>query len=123
MVARDDIIMTVYCDGVPDNAGRPTHARFPVRRYVRIWDDAADRGFWSPTTGADDPRPKPSRGWKLRFHCKKCGFDEKRRGPGIDDRKSSYEFTSRISEVFEALHATGTHQIDVRVLLRWMVAA
>ena len=84
-VVSDNNILTVFCDGPPDNDGNPTHERREVKRYVRKFD--ANGGFfWSAITGADDPRPKPSHGWKLRFHCRVCGFDEKRSN-GIDERK------------------------------------
>jgi ribosomal protein L44E len=110
--------MVVYCDGPPDNAGHPTHARHPVKRYVRKLDATADCSyFWSTIAGADDPRPKPSKGRKLRFHCRVCGFDEKRSN-GINEK-----FTTRISEIFEVLHATGTHEVNVRVLVKWLLPA
>jgi hypothetical protein len=110
--------MVVYCDGPPDNDGNPTHERRPVKRYVRKLDVIADRRsyFWSIIADADDPRPKPSARRKLRFHCRVCGFDEKRRN-GINDA-----FTARLSEIFEVLHAAGTHEVNVRVLVKWLPA-
>ena len=120
-MVSDDDIMVVFCDGPPDNEGNPTHERHPIKRYLRKWD-AADRGFfWSAIAGADDPRPKPSKGWKLRFHCRVCGFDEKR-SSGIDHRHGdgAYEFTTRISQIFEPLHAMGAYQVNVRLLMKWL---
>jgi hypothetical protein len=122
-----EAFMIVYCSGPPDNDGQPSHDRFPVKRYGRIsmgWRDGADVFGWTPCAGADDPRPKPSHGWKLRFHCKKCGFDWKRTA-GLDrklDRKndSVYEFGARITAIFEPLHAAGVHEVDVRLLVRWL---
>ena len=114
----DDQIMVVFCDGPPDSEGQPTHERHPVKRYVRKFD--ANGGFfWSTIAGADDPRPKPSKGWKLRFHCRVCGFDEKR---GVNEKRGdSYALTTRLSEIFEALHVIGTHEVNVRVLVKWLL--
>jgi hypothetical protein len=114
-----DNMMVVFCDGPPDNDGNPTHERRPVKRYVRKLDVTADRSyFWSAIAGADDPRPKPSKGFKVRFRCRVCGFDEKR-NIGINGDG----FTTRISEIFEAFHAVGTREVDVRVLVKWLLPA
>jgi hypothetical protein len=114
-----DDIMVVYCDGPPDNDGAPTHERHPVKRYVRKLDTTGGF-FWSVIAGADDPRPKPSQKRKLRFRCRVCGFDAKYGNNSINEN-GGREFTTRISEIFEALHATDTHEINVRVLVKWLL--
>ena len=97
-----DPIMVVYCDGLPDNDGNPTHDRVTIERYVRKWDTAPDgsrRFFWSRIGRADDPSSAYLNELKLRFHCRVCRFDEKRRveAPGDTREDGQYETTARIS--------------------------
>jgi hypothetical protein len=118
----DDIIMVVYCDGPPDNAGQATHERREIKRYVRKADGRYEF-FWSLIAGADaDPRLKPSHWPKVLFHCRLCGFDAKFSRRSVEQRcaDGSYVFTNRLSSILEPLHVGGVHEVNVRFLMKWL---
>lgn len=130
----DGPIITVYCEGPPDNSGNPTHDRYVVLEYKRI--NFENRSYWGASDEwndngrirrtrtyhrrlADDvPADHPSyprepeqiamtrQRLQTRLYCPRCGFDEQRSSG-----------TNRLVAFLDALCANGIAEVSIRAMI------
>ena len=124
----DNHSITVYCDGPDDGQ----HERYVVIRYIRLADDVLGHD-WIPVETFTDANERVRRArrhvvhqkrgripssrledagiphvhYQYRFHCPRCGFDERRND------------TTHLEHVFDLLAANDVHEISIRALARY----
>jgi hypothetical protein len=106
----------VFCVGLPDNEGQPTHERFDFPDYVRHVIQPAGRPVWLPgislsEDGRIERRKQAQTGGKLRLDCPRCSFDEQRR--------MDAHATARLNELMERLYGAGGSEISARALVKY----
>ncbi len=136
----DGNTITVYCEGLPDNDGNPTHARFilPFNRIalgsrLHVWSDGAR---WANETGEGptrrsnrvldgdrpgevgvDTRSGGARG-QFRLRCPRCGYDDQR-----NTSTTKGTVPSEVAAVFDRLLAAEHYEISMRALIEYAYPA
>lgn len=128
-------VITVYCEGPPDNEGNSTHARFilPFNRIalgsrLHVWSDGVR---WSngssegPTRRSNrvldgerpgevgiDTRSAGARG-QFRLRCPRCGYDEQR-----NTSTAKGTVPPEVAAVFDRLLTAEVYEISMRALIQ-----
>jgi hypothetical protein len=139
-VAEGDVI-TVYCEGLPDNEGNSTHARFilpfnwiALGSTSHVWSDgvrwANDTGEGGPTRRSNrvltedrpgevgvDMRSSGARG-QFRLRCPRCGYDNQR-----NTSTTKGMVPPEVAAVFDRLFAAEVYEISMRALIQYAYPA
>lgn len=131
-------IMTVYCDGPPDNAGRPSHQREVIAQYklqinkpagrprTRQWIQLEQWSYggrsgrtrnWGGehylvNDAVRQGQPGDTNKWQrtLNWKCPRCGLDEQR-------THAKSDVSARLWQAFDGLAAAGQSEISARALI------
>lgn len=133
--------IAVYCEGLPDNEGNSTHARYilPFNRIslgsrLHLWSDGvrweSDSGESGPTRRSnrvlmgDRPgevgvgsRARGARG-QFRLRCPRCGYDDQH-----NTSTAKGAVPPEVAAVFDRLLSAEVYEISMRALIRYAYPA